>query len=59
MYFSRNSFQKSLLKALSGIKIKDALAVKHLEELPSGEGFLLAMHGDDEFLTAKVMKISF
>ena len=41
------------------LKIKDAMAVKHLEELPSGDGFLLALHGDEEPVTAKVMKISF
>ena len=61
MYFSENQVTSKVApeSPIWSLKIKDALAVKHLEELPSGEGFLLAMHGDDEFLTAKVMKISF
>ena len=40
------------------LTIKNALAVKHLEELPSGGGFLLAAHGDEEPMIAKVIKIS-
>ena len=61
MYFSEKQVTSKVApeSPIWNLKIKDALAVKHLEELPSGEGFLLAMHGDDEFLTAKVMKISF
>ena len=61
MYFSEKQVTSEIApeSPIWELKIKDALAVKHLEELPSGDGFLLAVHGDGEPVTAKVIKISF
>ena len=61
MYFSENQVISEIAPGspIWELKIKDALAVKHLEELPSGDGFLLALHGDEEPAIAKVIKISF
>ena len=61
MYFSEKQVTSKVApeNPIWNLKIKDALAVKHLEELPSGDGFLLAVHGDEEPATAKVLKNSF
>ena len=60
MYFSEKQVTSKFApeSPIWKLEIKDALAVKHLEELPSGDGFLLALHGDEEPAMAKVMKIS-
>ena len=61
MYFSEKQVSSEVApeSPIWKLQIKDALAVKHLEELPSGDGFILAVHGDEEPAIAKVMKISF
>ena len=61
MYFSEKQVTSKIApeSPIWELKIKDALAVKYMEELPSGDGFLLAVHGDEEPAIAKVIKISF
>ena len=61
MYFSEKQVTSKVApkSPIWELKIKDALAVKHLEELPGGDGFLLAVHGDEEQAAARVIKISF